>query len=256
MYTPEMFQPVNPSARSQAAVEDVSASMGKQRFGSRSSAPLPPEASKIRRMFQAFDVDSRLVPCCTSCLLYELRPSWQPKGQNIDLPCVPSRPPPLLQPAAQYYARQTLCCSSVSAPNHVSLTSRFRRYHLACKTQDYFCCVCRFNFLSALFRLLFEIAQFHLVRNRKNPRQAHLINIVLLLITTKTKEDIMVILALSLPLTHLNLCLILNSHCRSDVTGFVCLFRSVRMTRCDLRAVVSAPQHSTGGANSTTGFGE
>ena len=45
------------------------ASMEKQRFRLRSSARLPPEAYRIRRMIHVFDVDSRPVPSGTSCSL-------------------------------------------------------------------------------------------------------------------------------------------------------------------------------------------
>ena len=83
VYTTEMFQPVTPFARSQVYVEDVGASMEKQRFELLSSARLPPETSGIRRMCQIFDVDPRPVPNGTSCSVCELRPSWQLESQPI-----------------------------------------------------------------------------------------------------------------------------------------------------------------------------
>ena len=72
----------NPLHARKSLWEDVGAPMEKQRFGSRSSARLPPKASRIRRMFQVFGMDSSPVPSGSSRLLCELRPSWQTEGQE------------------------------------------------------------------------------------------------------------------------------------------------------------------------------
>ena len=66
VHSSEMFQLAKPFARSQVVV-GVDASMEKQKFGSRSSARLPPEASRIQRTFHVFNEDSRPLLIGTSC---------------------------------------------------------------------------------------------------------------------------------------------------------------------------------------------
>ena len=80
VYTTEMFHPVKPSARSQVVVGDVGTSMKTQSFGLRASARLAPEASRTRRMFLVFEIDSRPFPIGTLCSLCELRPSREFEG--------------------------------------------------------------------------------------------------------------------------------------------------------------------------------
>ena len=67
VYSSEMFLPAKPSARSQVVLGGVDAPMEKQRFGSRSSARLPPEASRSQRMFHVFNEGSRPLFIGTSC---------------------------------------------------------------------------------------------------------------------------------------------------------------------------------------------
>ena len=68
VYSVETFNLPHPVTPSQVVVGDVGASMEKQRFGLRFPARLRPAASRSRRMFQAFDVDSRPVPSGTAYL--------------------------------------------------------------------------------------------------------------------------------------------------------------------------------------------
>ena len=114
----EMFQFAIPFARSQV-VGDVGASMEKQRSRLRSSARLPPEAYRIRRMFHVFDVDSRPVPSGSSCSL-----SNQPL--------------------------ETLLCSRCAAEASLGRICRFCKpmpTRPSCtKDSGIFWCVCRFTF--------------------------------------------------------------------------------------------------------------
>ena len=109
VYSTEMFQLARLFARSQVVVGDVGASMENQRFRLRSSARLPPEAYRIRRMFHVFDMDSRPVPSGVHCPTSRWR-----------------------QCSAAAVLQKLLWIE------YVAFTSRSRRDHLALKTRDSF----------------------------------------------------------------------------------------------------------------------
>ena len=80
VYSTDMFQLATTPLHARKLQGEMLAQMERQRFGLRSSARVPPEASGTRRMFQVFDVDWRAGPSGTSSLC-ELWPSWQLEGQ-------------------------------------------------------------------------------------------------------------------------------------------------------------------------------
>ena len=160
---------------------------------------------------------SRPAPSGTRSLC-ELRPSWQLGGQILTcFACI------LDFHRSCNQQLETLLDSRCAAE---ACLRRKCRPHQSMPTlpscmQDTGCfsCVCRIIFSESCLQVAFRT---HTVSTRKESekkksRQAHLINIVLFPTITKTKEDIMVFLALSVPLTLFNLCLLLNSHCRPYV---------------------------------------